>query len=162
MTNGADMINTTDISSARVLAALYNRAKPQGLGMLHFTPADMTEDEAGELLATCTYFDYLQGRVMKVDLSEPDGFDPRGYDRDNGDGAAKQAIDTIRDGGEVKTSPFAAIEGIGSFAKVSGTVPSKCTLPEPIVGGLLARGEDPCAGCNMDRGECDGRPRGQR
>lgn len=37
------------------------------------------------------YFDYLQGRVMKVDLAG-DELDPRLYDRDNGEGAARRAI----------------------------------------------------------------------
>jgi sarcosine oxidase delta subunit len=40
-------------------------------------------------------FDYLRGRVMKVDLSE-DEFDDWLYDRDNGHGAAAKAITSIQ------------------------------------------------------------------
>lgn len=39
-----------------------------------------------------------------------------------------------------------------------GYVPATCYLPGPIVWGLMQRGEDPCAGCNLDRGRCHGRP----
>lgn len=47
-----------------------------------------------------TYFDYLYGRVMKVDLSSDDGFEERLYDRDNGKGAAQKVIDALRTNGE--------------------------------------------------------------
>lgn len=42
-----------------------------------------------------TYFDYLQGRVMKIDVSE-DEMDSFGYDRDNGQGAASKVVEAIR------------------------------------------------------------------
>ena len=85
------MINIEGIDKAVVLAALYNNSKPLGMGMLHFKPEDMTVEEARELLEKQTYFDYLKGRVMKIDLS---GIllDPYLYDRDNGTGAAENAI----------------------------------------------------------------------
>lgn len=41
------------------------------------------------------YFDYLNGKVLKVDISQ-DEFDPRLYDRDNGENAAQRAIDGLR------------------------------------------------------------------
>ena len=78
-------------NKAKILAALYNSAKAQGLGFLHFTPEPMTEEQAVELLEKTQYFDYLQGRVMKVDLSG-DELNPRLYDRDNGQGAAEEAL----------------------------------------------------------------------
>lgn len=90
------MIDTRDLKKAAVLAALYNASKPQGLGFLQFDPAPMTEKEAEEVLKCGTYFDYLKGRIMKVDLKNDDGFDERLYDRDNGLGAAQRAINRIR------------------------------------------------------------------
>lgn len=85
------MIDITGRKAA-VLAALYNSSQPLGLGLLQFDPQPMTESEAQALLDSGqTYFDYLKGRVMKVDLSG-DTLDPRLYDRDNGPGAAEQAI----------------------------------------------------------------------
>lgn len=77
-----------------VLAALYNASRPLGMGALHYTPEPMTAEEAAALLEKYTYFDYLQGRVMKVDLSKDD-FNPALYDRDNGPGAAAAAIEGI-------------------------------------------------------------------
>lgn len=85
------MISLKDKSKAEVLAKLYNASKPQGMGFLQFDPKPMTTEEAAELLQKSTYFDYLKGRVMKVDLSG-DAFDPYLYNRDNGQGAAENAI----------------------------------------------------------------------
>ncbi len=80
---------------AKVLAALYNASHPQGMGMLHFDPTPMTEQEAEELLKGQTYFDYLKGRIMKVDLSGA-SVDFRLYDRDNGQDAGERACKDIK------------------------------------------------------------------
>lgn len=84
-------INLVGMDKAIVLAALYNASKPQGMGFLHYDPIPMSVDQARELLEQRTDFDYLKGRVMKIDLSD-DMLNTRGYDRDNGDGAAEKAI----------------------------------------------------------------------
>lgn len=92
------MIDISGLEKAAVLAALYNASQPLGMGFLHFTPEDMTENEAQTIIderAPSLYFDYLKGRVMKVDLAG-DALNPWGFDRDNGEGAAARAIDTIR------------------------------------------------------------------
>lgn len=87
-------IDISKISKAKVLAALYNNSQPLGMGFLHYDPTPMTEQEAEELLKQYTYFDYLKGRVMKIDLSE-DILRTWGYDRDNGQGAAQRALQSI-------------------------------------------------------------------
>lgn len=87
-------IDISNLNKGGVLAALYNYSRPQGLGFLHFTPEPMSREEAEALLEEDTYFDYLEGRVMKIDLSK-DSFDPQLYDRDNGLGAAQRAIESI-------------------------------------------------------------------
>ena len=84
-------INISGLNKAEVLAALYNNSKTQGMGRLHYTPEPMTIQEANELLNQSHYFDYLKGRVMKVNLTS-DSLDTWGYDRDNGKGAAYRAI----------------------------------------------------------------------
>lgn len=84
-------INISGLNKAEVLAALYNNSKTQGMGRLHYTPELMTVQEAIEILEETNYFDYLKGRVMKVYLAS-DSLDTWGYDRDNGEGAAYQAI----------------------------------------------------------------------
>lgn len=94
-----DTISLVGLDKAEVLAALYNRSQPQGMGFLHYTATPMTREEAAQCLETSQYFDYLKGRVMKVSL-EGDELDPRLYDRDNGQGAAKQVIDELRRTGD--------------------------------------------------------------
>lgn len=86
------MINITGLPKVEVLQALYKNAKPLGMGMLHFVPGPMPQEEAQAMIDEGqTYFDYVNGRVMKVDLSR-DELDPRLYDRDNGEGAAEKAL----------------------------------------------------------------------
>lgn len=89
-------INISKIPKAKVLAALFNHAKPLGLGLLHYIPRDMDETEAQKILDSGqTYFDYHEGRLMKVDLSG-DELDTRFYNRDNGEMAAENAISQIQ------------------------------------------------------------------
>lgn len=88
-------ISLAGLNKADVLAVLYNRSKPQGMGFLQYDPKPMTREEAQGYLEKTTYFDYLKGRVMKIDLSS-DVLDQRLYDRDNGNGAAASAIDELR------------------------------------------------------------------
>ena len=90
------MIDIKGLNKAEVLAALYNNSKPLGLGFLHFDPKEMTVAEAEEIMKQTTDFDYLKGRVMKVDLTSDDSFEEWLYDRDNGNGAAQRAIDALR------------------------------------------------------------------
>lgn len=89
------MKNTIDISQldkAEVLAALYNNSKQQGMGFLNPSGQQpLSKEEAASLLTKGTHFDYLAGRVMKVEL-KGDQLDPWLYDRDNGDGAAARAL----------------------------------------------------------------------
>lgn len=90
-------VNITGLDRAAVLAALFNNSQQLGLGILdpRGTRA-MTVDQAAEILAAGhTYFDYLYGRVLEVDLGGDD-IDAWGYDRDNGDGALARAVDQVR------------------------------------------------------------------
>jgi len=103
-------MNIKDLNKAAILAVLYNRAKCQGgMGILHFDPKPMTVEEARTILSqeqgddatqmfgdfahngNRLYFDYLKGRVMKVDLSK-DELNTALYNRDNGPNAAEDAI----------------------------------------------------------------------
>ncbi len=90
------MVSTSGISRGKVLAALYNNSKVQGMGQLQARQGHvMDENEVEALLSESNYFDYLYGKIMKVDLSDPEGFNPGLYDRDNGFGAAQAAISSI-------------------------------------------------------------------
>jgi len=107
-------VDIKGLSKAAVLAALFNASKQQGMGILHGRGAyKMTPDDAekyltgGDAIARAIpemdairrgkrlYFDYLEGRVLKVDITD-DEFESAMYDRDIGVGAAQAAIDGIR------------------------------------------------------------------
>ncbi|MFH1589296.1 MAG: hypothetical protein ABIB43_01895 [archaeon] len=93
MTDGE--IDIKDLDKADVLAVLYNASKPQGMGFMHYDPKPMSKEDAQLLVDEGEpYFDYLYGRVMKIDISG-DTLNPWGYDRDNGQGAAKKAISAL-------------------------------------------------------------------
>jgi len=86
-------ISIKGLDKAAVLLALYNRAKPQGMGFFQSSPEPMKIEEARKILeeAGDGSFDYLDGRVMKVDIAG-DELEPRLYDRDNGGNAAESAL----------------------------------------------------------------------
>ena len=79
---------------ADVLRVLYDNAKPLGMGFLHFQSGNMSREEASTCLKHGTYFDYVHGRVMKVDFSGNE-LDTRLYNRDNGPDAAEKAIGSL-------------------------------------------------------------------
>lgn len=90
------MVNIQGLSKAEVLAALYNNSRVQGMGFLQAVNGEMTTKQAEELLNKTTYFDYLYGKVMKVDLASDIEFDEWLYDRDNGTGKAERVVDGLR------------------------------------------------------------------
>ena len=94
------MVDIKGLDKARVLKALYDHSHVQGSGFLQAVPDGVVTVEHCEmLLGSQTYFDYLHGRVLKVELSG-DEFDERLYDRDCGEGAAQRAVDSIKDAPE--------------------------------------------------------------
>jgi hypothetical protein len=84
-------ISINNLSKSSVLAALYNNAKSHGMGFLQYKKDSMSAEDASQLLQITHDFDYIRGRVLKVDLSG-DSFSPRLYNRDNGPNAAENAI----------------------------------------------------------------------
>lgn len=89
------MISIKGLNKAEVLKALYDRSHIQGYGFLQAVPDSVvTVEHCEELLERTTYFDYLYGRVLKVDLSG-DEFDESLYDRDCGHGAAARAVRSV-------------------------------------------------------------------
>jgi hypothetical protein len=96
-------MNIKGINKAEILSALYNNSRPLGLGFLQFDPAPMTVEEAQKYLDYAdenykgyAYFDYLKGRVMKIDLSKDvEEFSTGLYNRDNGENSAEKIIQKI-------------------------------------------------------------------
>ena len=86
------MVNIKGLDKAEVLWALWKSSRMQGMSFLGFLATgeltlEQAEKEVEERLnasAVCgerrCYFDYLNGRVLKVDISQ-DEFDSRLYER---------------------------------------------------------------------------------
>jgi len=110
----SEKIDLKGLDKAAVLAALFNASKPQGMGFMHYDPAPMTVEQAAELLKRSTYFDYLQGRVMKIELSD-DTLDPWSYDRDNGEGAAAATIASLQKTSDVNNDAIAKTHKDSTF-----------------------------------------------
>ncbi len=90
------ILNIEGLDKAEVLAALYNGSKKQGMGFLDARgQKQMSMAEAKAHLHQSQYFDYLHGRVMKIDLST-DELETRLYNRDNGEGAAEKIISELQ------------------------------------------------------------------
>ena len=86
-------IDIKGLDKVEVVKALHAASRPLGMGFLH--EGSPLPDLRAQIDAGDTYFDYLCGRVMKVEVGN-DELDPRLYDRDNGDGAAGRVIDSLR------------------------------------------------------------------
>lgn len=89
-------IDISKKDKAAVLKALYDYAKPRGWRRLFNRPINITIEQARELIDITMNFDYVGGRVIKVDISG-DSFNPWAYDRNNGEGRAQEAIATVPD-----------------------------------------------------------------
>lgn len=101
----ATLIDIAGLDKAQVLIALYQGARPQGLGWWQeLAPGtaygtqrggDLSVSDAQKALTETTFFEYVKGRVLKVDLSGT-AFDAALYDRDNGPGKAARVIASLR------------------------------------------------------------------
>jgi len=93
-----ELVDITGLDRISVLRALYKSSKPIGLGQLHFRPGELSNEEARTALSSSRpYVDYLYGRVIKVDFSDEESFDPYLYDRDNGYGCAAKIVNQLRE-----------------------------------------------------------------
>ena len=99
----AEEIDISGIDKPSLLAALYNNARPMGMGVLHARGQMSRKDAVGAstrgddsiLQKECWEFDYLFGRPLKIDLGG-DEAEPWLYDRDWGEGAFKRIVDQVR------------------------------------------------------------------
>lgn len=129
----SDQVSIEGLDRAAVLAALYNASRPQGMGFLQYDPKPMTVEEARQLLGPEPplgekYFDYLKGRVMKVDLSR-DTLNLRLYDRDNGTGTGERVINQLRETQDTNAATIRATHRNGVKNAAAEAVESMNTLP---------------------------------
>ncbi len=149
-----ETISLNGLNKADVLVVLYNASKPQGMGFMQYDPRSMTREEAQSLLDEGqTYFDYLKGRVMKVDLSG-DELDPRGYDRDNGQGAAERVISSLRSTGKTSSDEIQTIHKSNtqdSARDVKGRLHERSRYEQKGHMGVLRLGYDDVADALNER-----------
>ncbi len=86
-------MNISNLYKPKVLAALFNAAKPLGMGRLHYRPEHIMDDQEAEKLLDSgqTWFDYHEGRLMKINMAT-DEINTWGYNRDNGENSAENAV----------------------------------------------------------------------
>ena len=93
-------VDIAGLDKAEVLQCLFNASKQQGMGFMNPTGREPMRIETAREVIECTpgklSFDYLFGRVLKVDITGDD-FAPWLFDRDNGDGAAARAIAYLKE-----------------------------------------------------------------
>ncbi len=89
-----DKVDISGLDKIELVKALYDRAKVQGMGICQQHSGSLSDSEVSKALAK-NYIDYLNGRVMKVDLSG-DSLDTWLYNRDNGPEAAEIVIQKLR------------------------------------------------------------------
>lgn len=95
-------MNVKGIAKAKILCALYNHTcvAPAAIRFNNAGPTTLSEESAAEIIAerekegSGLYFDYLQGHMIKTDISG-DVLNLGLYDRDNGAGAGEKAIRSI-------------------------------------------------------------------
>jgi hypothetical protein len=90
-------INIKGLDKAELLVSLFNASKPLGLGFFAagHNQALSLEDAQKMISRGQTRFDYLMGRVMKIEIGN-DEMEPWGYDTDNGQGAAEAVVKKLR------------------------------------------------------------------
>lgn len=108
-------INTAGMDAVAVFTALFNAAKPQGMGFHQDDPQNITEEEGAKLYYAIkpvheggflydeeegslpSRFDYVHGRRMKLSRNDIErGYiDVTNYDKGNGAGAAQRAVEHL-------------------------------------------------------------------
>jgi hypothetical protein len=90
-------IDCQGLAKEAVLAHLYNNAKPLQMGYIDAFAVAMTTAEASDHLQQTDYFEYLNGRPMKLSFENFPMICAHGYDRDQGgDGTAARLIKQLK------------------------------------------------------------------
>jgi len=92
---GDVIVDIRGLNKADVLAVLYSNS----FSLIHteeYSPEDMTKEEAEEILSKDTWVDYIKNRPIKVHFDKDDYIITNLYDRTNGQGSGKRAIEELR------------------------------------------------------------------
>lgn len=86
------------IDKNELLAGLFNASTPRGLGFIdpdNNKPMTAKDADAHLRENTTTYFDYLNGRLIKIDIGG-DYIETSRYDQCNGEGAAERVVNALK------------------------------------------------------------------
>ena len=74
------MIEITGVDLKQFVKDVYDLSQPQGLGILHFTPEPLSDEDAASILSNwdkdgrfALCMDYVHGRACKMDVFREDG-----------------------------------------------------------------------------------------
>lgn len=71
------MIDVTGVDMVELVKKAYELSRPQGMGMLHFDPTPLTDEEAKILIEEGedgeVHLDYVRGRACKFNVFNKDG-----------------------------------------------------------------------------------------
>lgn len=69
------MIDVTDVDMVKFIQKVYELSQPQGMGMLHYKPGGLTDDEAKSLIQSdgIVDMDYVKGRACKMYVTRKEG-----------------------------------------------------------------------------------------
>jgi len=63
------MIDVTGVDLVKFAQKVYELSAPQGLGVMHFTPRPLTDEDAKSMISSTKYpldMDYVSGRACKM------------------------------------------------------------------------------------------------
>ena len=90
-------VNISGLDKDVLLQKLWENSKVAGFFTMHNVPSPEWELEAAKVeLREDGYADYIQGRLMKVNIYKSDEVNPSGYDRDNGAGKFQEVVNEMR------------------------------------------------------------------
>jgi len=96
-------VDIKGLDRGEIVAAFFNAAMPKGLGFVKVTDNQISAKQGRALLEAHknertghTYFDYVEGRLLKLDFDETDQLWVDLYDRDNGNGLGAEIIAELR------------------------------------------------------------------
>lgn len=95
----ADMVNIEGVDRAKLIQALYRRAKVQGMGNREFDRSELDLNEAHSLIGK--KIDYLHGKVMKILIPSPakgNQLHTFEYNLDNGENAVEYVVSALKYG----------------------------------------------------------------
>ena len=158
------MIDITGIDLAKFVSKVYELSAPKGLGFIHYTPKPLDDSDIKDIINTkheniILSMDYIYGRACKMTVWEKDGkwiIKDSWYDHE--DSKLQELLSTFNITAPLKEKHLIGCECNECLNK-KYPLPKECYLDSWIVQMEISAGHDPCAGCNLSREKCHGRPK---